>query len=208
MINNQRGFTLIELAVAMTIFVLVIGSALGIFISVVRSQKKILDMQKLLDETSYMAEYMSRHIRMAKKDTTGECVQTSDGDPRPGYNYSNREYYNQYIIFLDYKEWCHQFGWWAETSGSRVRMGEWISEDGMVNSSFDIGEPPHSLLTSKNFTLTLYPTFSLLGEAETDNIQPRVTFSFHLQKEPLEGTTVNKPDIYIQTTISQRDLDI
>ena len=61
--NNNKGFTLIELIVVMTVFLLVIGAAMGIFISIVQNQKKILSEQELLNQISYVEEYMSKALR-------------------------------------------------------------------------------------------------------------------------------------------------
>ena len=66
--KRNKGFTIIEMLVAVTIFTLVTGSITGLFISSIRSQSKVLTTQKLLDEASYAMEYMGRFLRMAKKD--------------------------------------------------------------------------------------------------------------------------------------------
>ena len=65
--KNGEGFTLIEILVVIVIFSIVLGAVIGIFISAIRIQRYYLASQKLLDQTSYVTEYMSRSIRMAKK---------------------------------------------------------------------------------------------------------------------------------------------
>jgi len=84
MISNFKrnaGFTLIEMIVVMAVFLFIIGGALGIFLSVVQSQKRLLSEQQFLNQISYVEEYMSKALRMAATDdqTTdpvgdGNCV--------------------------------------------------------------------------------------------------------------------------------------
>lgn len=192
--------------VAVTIFTLVIGAITGLFISAIRSQGKVLTIQKLLDEASYTMEYMSRFLRMAKKDETGDCVKCNTSPPLPGYNYSYGPMDSpSWISFIDYHGQCRQFG---VKGGERTKMAEWIyDEDPFVSdnicSAFFATDYPNNDLTSDDFEMPSSPTiFKISGEWEEDNFQPRVTFILRLQKY-----SKLKPDIVIQTTISQRNLD-
>lgn len=63
----KKGFTLIELMVSLSIFVLVISSSSSILIMTIRSQKKAFAQQELLNQTSYLMEKMSKSIRMADR---------------------------------------------------------------------------------------------------------------------------------------------
>jgi len=72
--KNKTGFTLVEVLVAVFVFVVVILIAAGIFVSAIRAQRYNLAYQELLDQTSYVMEYMSRQIRMAKKATDSSCI--------------------------------------------------------------------------------------------------------------------------------------
>ena len=76
--SQKSGFTLVEMIVALAIFSLFIGSAVGIFISIVKHQRVILAKQELLNQTGYAVEFMGRALRMAKKDSTGECIDTGN----------------------------------------------------------------------------------------------------------------------------------
>ena len=105
---RKRAFTLVEMIVVITIFSIIIGAVLGVFVSVIRVQRYTLATQQLLDQTSYVAEYMSRMIRMAKKDTNGDCITA-------GLNYEKTRIYTPEIgekralVFLDYKKRCKAF---------------------------------------------------------------------------------------------------
>lgn len=70
----NRGFTLVEILVVVFIFALVMLIASAILVSAVRAQRYNLAYQELLDQTSYVMEYMSRALRMAKQDESGGCI--------------------------------------------------------------------------------------------------------------------------------------
>lgn len=72
--QKENGFTLIEMVVVMAIFLLVIGVALTIFLTIFQHQKDTLDQQKMLNQMSYAEEFMSKALRMARDDTSGSCI--------------------------------------------------------------------------------------------------------------------------------------
>ena len=68
---RQKGFTLVELLVAMSIFAIVITTVVGVFININNNQKRINGLYTLQKEGNFLMEKMSREIRMAKsKDIT------------------------------------------------------------------------------------------------------------------------------------------
>ena len=58
--RKSKGFSLIEMLVAMLIFSIIASAAIGFFIFAIRSQIKVLASQKVVNEASYIMEYMSR----------------------------------------------------------------------------------------------------------------------------------------------------
>ena len=70
----EKGFTLVEMIIAIFIFSIVFGAASGLFVSAIKNQSRTLANQQLLDQTSYTIEYIGRAIRMAKKDIEGSCI--------------------------------------------------------------------------------------------------------------------------------------
>lgn len=191
---TNKAFTLIEMLVAVTIFTLVVGSAFGLFISAIRSQVKALAAQKLLDETSYTIEYMSRFLRMAVKDPSGGCLTTAG----PGYNYENSDKDgipggdSWAIRFIDYRVKCHEF--YLDGGFLKERRSTDSTESGFPLEGTE--------LTSGDFEISSL-NFNLSGQDEADDLQPRVTISLTIGKKP-----DLKPQITIQTTISQRNLDL
>jgi len=71
---NQAGLSLLEIMVAMTIFVFIVLSATQIFQSSLQRQRQLANTQDILDNLSYVFEVMSKEIRMAVKDNDGLCV--------------------------------------------------------------------------------------------------------------------------------------
>lgn len=59
----SRGFTIIELLVAMTIFTIVVTTAIGIFIRGMRTQRAIVAFMEVNDNASLTMEQMMREMR-------------------------------------------------------------------------------------------------------------------------------------------------
>lgn len=176
----KKGFTLIELLISMTIFSIVMISAIGLFSAGIESQRKTLALQTLSDSTAYVIEYMSRAIRMAKKDLDGIYIDA-------GCNFKNPDDDDWKILFVNYQQYRQEF----------ILENEQIKEKKGSASGF-------TALTSDNFQVNKL-VFKLSGEcqAPTDELQPKVTIVIEIQTRETEPQILN-----LQTTISQRDLDI
>jgi len=183
--NFQKGLTLVEMLVAMMMFVITIGAISGIFIFGVRAQRRILATQELLDQTSFVLEYMGRALRMAKKDTSG-CVATA------GNNY---DLTNNVIQFLDHNEKCTKFYLDSSFNG-RIKKGVWDDSSGV----WEIMD-----LTSSALRVN-FLRFSLYGNPQNDELQPRVTISLDVSGR--ETGFGGRPRVQMQTSVSQRNLDI
>ena len=185
---KNRGFTIIEMLVAVTLFTVILGSMVGLFISAVRSQRAILTAQKLSDETAYVMEYMSRFLRMAIKERNCPagpgCCLTASGN---GYNYEISAGGNG-IKFINFQGICQKFYLDLNTRQLKEDRGNALWGD----------------LTSDKMEITSL-NFYILGAAHppVDNLQPRATVSMTMRKA---GTT--HPEIIIQTTVSQRNLEL
>lgn len=188
--NNRikNGYTLVEILVGIAIFALLVAGPTGLFISSLKSQNRILGLREVVDSSSYVLEYMSRALRMARKDLEGNCVQGGDI-----YNYGFPVGQNTRIIFLNYQNICQQF---ALIDGYRLK--ERKSTDG---NKANFGQ--FMSLTSQRLSVDLLQ-FEIKGEAQADNLQPRVTILLEMTKRAVSGF----PEVKAQTTISQRDLDV
>lgn len=176
---KNRGFTIIEMLVAMAVFSLVIGTTIGIFVWAVKAQRRALAHQQLLDSTSYIMEYMSRAIRMARKDDLdGDCLIGT----KVNYEITHG---GQGLKFKNYDNECQEF----------------YLLDGRLRENIDgIDDLP---LTASNFTVNSFKIDPSDSWDQDDTDQPRVTIYLEIQPK---GT--DEPKIKLQTTISQRNLDV
>lgn len=71
---NSRGFSLIELTVVLSIFLVIMGSMIGVLISMASHQKKILAEQELFSQSNFALEYISQSLKMAVADPDGSCL--------------------------------------------------------------------------------------------------------------------------------------
>ena len=179
--STNKGVSLIEMLAAVAIFAITIGAISGLFISAIRTQRRILATQELLDQTSYVLEYMGRALRMAKKDTSLVCLLTAK-------NYENGI---DWIRFLKSEsatgtDVCYYF----YLSGNRI----YESKGGAAGIS----------LTSEKLTVNFLKFVVSGDDLPTDTLQPRVTIFLEIFGK---GATGEQPKIQIQTSISQRPLD-
>lgn len=123
----NRGFTLIEMVVATAIFVLVMTAASGLFVSGLRAQRQSLAHQQVLSQTSYLMEYMSRAVRMARKDMAGTCT----GTPKLNYAFSG-----QCLKFINYKNQCQQFC--LESGRLKNENGVYLTSGDLQINSFNV----------------------------------------------------------------------
>jgi prepilin-type N-terminal cleavage/methylation domain-containing protein len=173
---KKRGFTLIELLITIMVFSIVITGFLALFSSAFENQRKSLAQAHLLNSASYLTEYISRALRMAKKDLTGSCITLK-------YNYENPGGDSSKIRFLNYNDECQEF--FLQNGVLKVK------KSGVTLS-----------LTPSNLTVESLK-FEISGESQNDQLQPRVTFALKLKTSQQPSQIIN-----LQTTISQRDLDV
>ena len=196
---KNGGFTLVEMLVAISVFITVLGASSAIFVDVIRNQKRVLANHELLNQTSYVLEYMGRAIRMAKKDDIGgvNCLTCL------ACNYEATHCVGVIchgIKFRDYKdEYCQEF--WLECVGGNCRLKEWKKEIGTPNES-------ENYLTSADLNVVSFnigPDTSWPQE-DIPPQQPRVTLFLDIKRSDFPSG--EEPEVKIQTTISQRNLDV
>ncbi len=188
-VKYANGFTLIEMMVSMLVFTLIIGAAISILVSVIRLQKYNLTYFKIIDETSYVLEYVSRQARMARRDSAGGCITTNSRFeiiqiPAPAPSVATG------LMFVDSSGVCK--GYFLNSSDSRVK--EYSKPSGGSSNVLD--------LTPDDIEISSL-VFGISGQSGTDLIQPRVTISMRV-KGKNQGT---QPTAVIQTTVSVRNLD-
>jgi prepilin-type N-terminal cleavage/methylation domain-containing protein len=180
---KNKSFTLVEILVAVTIFSVITGIASGLFVSAIRAQRSSLAHQQLLDQTSYVMEYMSRALRMAKKDIDGNCT----GGAKLNYAKTDSK-----IMFKNYEDECQEFLQEWDDSNKVYRLKE--KKAGVEN-----------YLTSPGLNVVSFKVADM-GWTQYDTEQPRVTLFLDIQGAGFKPE--EKPRIKIQTAISQRNPDI
>ena len=185
--NYNKGYTLIEIMIAVSIFFIVVAAPTGFFVGSIKGQQKALSSQELIDNVSYNLEYISRAIRMAKKDKAGDCLSIAK---------NNYQANSTSIRFLNYDNKCQEF--FLEGGKLKVRKS-------VDNTSANFGS---SLpLTPESLEVISFKTGPSDSWDQGDNQQPRVTL--FLNMKGARGLAEElQPRIQIQTTISQRNLDV
>jgi prepilin-type N-terminal cleavage/methylation domain-containing protein len=190
----KRGFTLVEILVAVTIFVIVVSIASSLFVQTIRSQRRNLAYQELLDQTSYVMEYMARSIRMAKK---ADVACTGN----PDYNYATTSWSLAWgdikcLHFKNYKGECQYFCLNSTSTNSRLMTTTTPNLLG-IPSQLDF-----TYLTSSDLNVSFFDINARGWEkGSLDNSQPLVIISLEIEGK-------EESSIEIQTSISQRNLDI
>ncbi len=189
-INFQKGLTVIEILLTILIFTVILTGVFNLFVTAIREQRRNLASQELLSQTGFLLEYMSRSIRMARKDLTGLCLTTAGAKS----NYETNVERNR-IRFLNHEHRCQEFF----LSGTQINKRK--STD---HRAINFGSPLP--LTSPRLTVAAFRIGPSFGWSQADTIQPRVTFFLDI-KGPIP-VGAERPEIMIQTSLSQRQLDV
>ncbi|MFA6190362.1 MAG: type II secretion system protein [Candidatus Staskawiczbacteria bacterium] len=220
-IKNNKGFTLIEVIVVMGVFLFIVGAAISIFISVVQNQKKVLAEQQLINQISYVEEYMSKALRMAATDMSpnGDCVPN-------GYIYlltrpDTEENLFRGVRFLNQSTGdCQEFFLDVSgangpvlkelkgSSGRKVPLeNESANATEITSLNLEINEIKFSINGSGGSTFSNSASCEgpeQCGASNKDKIQPRLTIVFNIK---VAGDS-QQPDRIIQSTVSQRNLNV
>jgi prepilin-type N-terminal cleavage/methylation domain-containing protein len=186
--HSCRGFTLIEILISLVIFSLAIVAISNVYVVGIRSQRTIISGERSIDQSSYALEYISRALRMAKKQTADlpSCL-PQDGD---NYAITDGGLSLRFINSLEGFD-CQRF---------YLDNGQLMQEKGLLTA-----DPQAVALTSSSLEMTRL-MFSVIGNSQSDNLQPRVTISMAIRLKSARQS--EDPLIKIQTTVSQRNLDV
>lgn len=183
---KNNGFTLIELLVAVTVFSLVAAAVSEIFIFSIRNQRNFLSGQEIVDQSSYLMEYVSRALRMAKKDVAGNCL-TAAG---MNFNYETDGAHGNRLRFLNYQNQCQEL----------FLEGAELKERKSLDGTAANFQTP-LILTSANLQVLSFNIGPSDSWSQDDSLQPKVTLFLEIQGK-------EQSSVKIQTTVSQRNPDI
>ncbi len=195
---KQKGFSVIELVFVLAIFLIIVGVTVDIFISMVQHQRRILAEQELLNQTSYVMEYMSKALRMAVKDTTGSCLGIIGfNDKTPVYSLTHCP--------IDPLKACNGVKFINQSDNNACE--EFFLLGGKLQQIKN-NSPAQNILSDK-FKIK-YARFVVDGNqtlrfaAYGDLVQPIITILLDIQNP----SVLNQQEKIIQTTVSQRNLNI
>ena len=208
--KSSNGFTLVELIVVMAVLLFVVGTAIGIFISIVKHQRVILSEQELLNQTSFVVERMSKALRVAKKDVEGTCLVGYAGHnyllTRP--NISTGAYTGIKFINQSDNDACQEFYLYTDNSDPEHPITVLKELKNSTNDSQAVALTSDRLMiNSIRFGINGEDgstTGSITDDNGDNNIQSRITIFLDIQTSGGDNPSIEK----IQTTISQRDLNV
>lgn len=176
-IKNKKGISLLELVVALGLFVIVILAVTGIFQSLIRTQSNALTSQLLQDNLRFAFEVMSREIRTAEPSAAGEC----------GIIQDNMVYYtpdNKSLYFKNSTGDCTVYSLTDDNGTQRLKI-----ERGGI---WAYGTSQKINISDLRFVIT-----------DTE-LNPKVTFSIKVEPEVQSSSSY---DLNLQTTISYRSYE-
>jgi prepilin-type N-terminal cleavage/methylation domain-containing protein len=188
--NNSSGFTLVELLVAIALFSILMGIAVGGFVNALRSEREVTAMMSAESNVNLALEQMAREMRTGylfchspgSNAASPACECTSNLETKPTWTCPAIEFYNANGEKVDYT-----------LDANNVLERADSAENGGV------AEP----LTSDNVSVTDL-NFTLFGNLEGDTWNPRITITIGVQPN---DSTVSWSTANLETTVSARSID-
>lgn len=185
-IKNQTGTSLIEMMLAISIFIVLGSLTLGIFKSATESQKSVIAGQNTQENLRYLFEVMSKELRSA-------VIMEGDCNGVLGIA-ATKEIFNvdgggNELYFKNKDDEC--VAYFINGSGELE-----ILRDGGTATSLPV-TPNDILVTDLDFIVTDNNINALPGS----KIQPRVTMKIEVEAN---NSGVHKQHTVMQTTISSR----
>ncbi len=209
-LKNQKGFTLIEVMIAVGLFVVIMVFGIGSVLSTNNAHKKSQSQRAINDNLSFVIEDMSRNIRLG---SNYRCpINPGSATASDGYSFSvaSLDYTAQDCVpgneafsisfdpmnanTADATDVTEQMGYFILNDGGIYKMSQ-TTFDGSVHNFIRITSPEIVIDRTKS-------GFTVIG-TQTNGSQPRVIIR-------LSGTVKYKNIVTpfdIQTTVSQRELE-
>lgn len=176
--NSQKGFTLVEMLIAITLFIIVAFISIGAILTIFSANKKSQTSKTVVDNLNYTIESMVRNIRFGKTYHCGTGspyntpVNCSSGDTF----FAVQSGANTYI----YRQ-----------NGNKI---EYSANGG---STYTDLTPPDVVIS--------YMRFYVFGASTSDQLQPYVVVVIrgYVGNRPTTQTVFS-----LETLISQRELDL
>ncbi|MDD2274424.1 MAG: type II secretion system protein [Candidatus Pacebacteria bacterium] len=183
--KRNKGFTLVETLVSIALFGMISLILVDILTASIKVQSRIIYSQELLEQSSYVLEYMGSKLRMARTSEGGDCLSenTTYNSTRGGSGLMFVSHDPATDTYL-----CREF--YLDTDGL-IKERVSSNESGNFGSSSIIASPSFKI---DNLKYEIYN--------DEPSKQPRVTLILKMHKEEHGGETSK---ITVQTTVSRRD---
>jgi prepilin-type N-terminal cleavage/methylation domain-containing protein len=208
---KQSGFTLVEMIVSLAIFSIVVTVSVGALLVLVATNQQLQGEQGVMTNLSFALDSMTREIRTGNEYfcvsdpnggslfTTGNLDQELDGDVQDCATGNPSDHRFHGLAFTE--------GGDSITSGSDKILYFYDREEKKIFRRVGNG-PAESIVSSgiviEEFEFFVSGTRPLSAGGANSTDQPAVTLFI---KATEKGVSTNKP-FYLQTTITQRTLDV
>jgi len=189
--QHQRGFTLIEMIVAVGLFTVVMLISITALLSLVDANRKAQALQSVMNNLNIALDGMVRSIRMGSTYHCGEAGSYSTPVDCPLGEQ-----------FLSIQPFRAEEGpapsllyWYAEDQNGIGRL--YRSEDGSIAGGVPVTSPEVSIESVE---------FYVVGASRADNVQPKVLVVIRGSAGALKATV--RTTFHIQATAVQRILDL
>ena len=210
--QKQFGFTLIEMIVSLALFSVVVTVAIGALLVLVQSNDDLQGEQNVMTNLSFALDSMTREIRTGTRYYCRSSVSNSgifnDGNSLEALADQTQDCPNglpnghrfRGVAFLEAGE--------SITGASASRILYYYDENaGQIFRR--VGDNPAQSIVSSGISIEeaqFFVTGSNSVDAANDVVQPTVTIQ--IQAIDLNDTSTNPPVYYLQTTVTQRTLDL
>jgi prepilin-type N-terminal cleavage/methylation domain-containing protein len=198
--NKNKGFTLIEMLVSLSLFTIVITIAVGAFLSLIGASKGVQSEQSVITTLTFVLDSMTREIRTGanyycagRSTLTGTPAATSTTQDCGTYTATDRG-----LSFIEAGS--------SVTSGASNKRIAYYFDSSSASKTImrRVGSGTPQSIVSEGITITNAQFFvtgtDRLGTG-TNTVQPTVTIILEARDET--GATTS-----LQTTVTQRELDI
>jgi prepilin-type N-terminal cleavage/methylation domain-containing protein len=216
---SKSGFTLVELLIAVGLFVIIISIAVGGFINALRTQREVSSLIATQSNVSLALEQMTREIRTGylfchlpddfgnvyPSPNCGCTISDSGYNATDPADPSSEADSSGNVTNGDYPTWtCSALDYYT-ADGTHVNYSD--QGGGLIRTVTNLltNTTSSESITGDNVNVqTLH--FVLFGNIEGDNWTPRITIAMGVSPSSTDTATMNDV-LNLQTTVSARTID-
>jgi len=198
--NNTRGFTLIELIVAIGLFSILVAIAAGGFTNALRTQREVAGLIAAQSNAGLAIEQMAREARTGDEfchtPTLPNTEPTTPGQVTCSCKFA-------LVGSGPDSLWTCSDLDFDNADGEEVNYS--LANGALMRTAADENGGAAQALTGNNVTLK-YLTFTLFGNLEGDQWNPRITITMGVSPSSTDPAIASNV-LSIQTTVSAREID-